>query len=224
MFFQLFMAWLAAELHAYVSVEVAKVAAALTPVGLVLATLYVMLWGYLQLKGVIAEPFLEGVRRIVTLGVVLGAALHLWLFHDVLIATFLDGPAELASVMVGAANPVATVDAIWQQGGAVGGMLWSRGGLFNGDPGYYLAGAAVWIIVGLVCVYCVFLLALAQIAAAVLLALGPLFLLRLLFERTRPLFEAWVAQLANYGLIALLLTLVASLLLQLIENYAAQTA
>ena len=45
--------------------------------------------------------------------------------------------------MVGAADPVATVDVIWEQGGAVGDTLWNRGGLFNGDPGFYLAGAAV---------------------------------------------------------------------------------
>jgi type IV secretion system protein VirB6 len=126
--------------------------------------------------------------------------------------------------MVGAADPVATVDVIWEQGGAIGDTLWNRGGLFNGDPGYYLAGAAVWVIVGLVCVYCVFLLALSQIAAAILLALGPLFLLALLFERTRHLFEGWIAQLINYGLIAVLLTLVAGLLLQLIAAYASQTA
>jgi type IV secretion system protein VirB6 len=223
-FFQNFMAWLAAQLHSYVSVQVAKVAAAVAPVAVSIATLYVMTWGYLQLRGAIAEPLLEGVRRVVTLAIVLGVALHLWLYHDVLVATFLDGPSQLAAAMVGAADPVATVDVIWEQGGAVGDTLWNRGGLFNGDPGYYLAGAAVWVVVGLVCVYCVFLLALSQIAAAILLALGPLFLLALLFDRTRHLFEGWIAQLINYGLIALLLTLVAGLLLQLIAAYARQTA
>jgi type IV secretion system protein VirB6 len=223
-FFQNFMAWLAAQLHTYVSVEVSKVAAALAPVSVSIATVYVMLWGYLQLRGAIAEPLLEGVRRVVTLAIVLGTAVDLWLYHDVLVVTFLDGPSQLAAAMVGAADPVATVDVIWDQGGAIGDTLWNRGGLFNGDPGYYFAGAAVWVIVGLVCVYCVFLLALSQIAAAILLALGPLFLLALLFERTRHLFEGWIAQLINYGLIALLLTLVAGLLLQLLAAYARQTA
>ena len=224
MFFHNFMAWLAAQLHDYVSVQVARVAGALAPVAISIATVYVMVWGYLQLRGAIAEPLLEGVRRVVTLAIVLGAALDLWLYHDVLVVTFLDGPSQLAAAMVGAADPVATVDTIWEQGGAVGDTLWNRGGVFNGDPGYYVAGAAVWVIIGLVCVYCVFLLALAQIAAAILLALGPLFLLALLFERTRHLFEGWIAQLINYGLIAVLLTLVAGLLLQLIAAYAQQTA
>src|ERR1700682_5955656 len=164
MFFQSFMHWLGGQLHAYVSVQVGRVAAALTPMALVLATVYVMAWGYLHLRGAIAEPLVEGIRRLITLGVILGAALHLWLYHDVLIVTFLDGPAELAAAMVGAADPVATVDVIWDKGGSGGDTLWNRGGVFNGDPGYYFAGAAVWLVVGLVCIYCVFLLALAQIA------------------------------------------------------------
>jgi type IV secretion system protein VirB6 len=224
MFFQTFMTWLNTQLQTYISLHVAQTASALAPAAASLSAVYVMAWGYLHLRGAIAEPLLEGVRRIVTLALVLGAALHLWLFHDVLVAVFVDGPKELAAAIVGAADPVATVDSIWQQGGVIGDTLWNRAGVLNGDVGDYLAGGAVWILVGLVCLYCVALLALAQIATAVLLALGPLFLLALLFERTRNFFEGWIAQLLNYGLIGVLLSLVAALMLQLLASAAAQTA
>jgi type IV secretion system protein VirB6 len=46
----------------------------------------------------------------------------------------------------------------------------------------------------------------------------------LLFERTRRLFDAWLAQLANYALISVLTVMVAALLLQIVQSYAAQTA
>jgi type IV secretion system protein VirB6 len=69
-----------------------------------------------------------------------------------------------------------------------------------------------------------FLIALSNIALAVLLALGPLFLALLLFDSTRRLFEAWLAQLANYALITILTVLVAALLLQIVQSYAEQTA
>ena len=69
-----------------------------------------------------------------------------------------------------------------------------------------------------------FLIALSSIALAVLLALGPLFVSLLLFEGTRRLFEAWLAQLANYALITILTVLTAALLLQAVESFAAQTA
>ena len=59
---------------------------------------------------------------------------------------------------------------------------------------------------------------------AVLLAVGPLFIAFCLFDATRRLFEAWVAQLVNYALITILTVLVAALLLQVVESYAAQPA
>jgi type IV secretion system protein VirB6 len=96
--------------------------------------------------------------------------------------------------------------------------------MFKGEVGYYIAGATVWVLVGLLCVYTMFLIALSSIALAVLLALGPLFMALLLFEATRRYFEAWLAQLANYALITILTVLVAALLLQIVESYADQTA
>jgi hypothetical protein len=42
--------------------------------------------------------------------------------------------------------------------------------------GFLLAGAVVWCLIGLLCVYAMFLIALSNIALAVLLALGPLFI------------------------------------------------
>jgi type IV secretion system protein VirB6 len=125
---------------------------------------------------------------------------------------------------VGAPDPVATIDTIWSQGGTVAGFLWNNGGVFNGDFGYYVAGAVVWVLMGLLCVYAMFLIALSSIAIAILLALGPLFLAMLLFDATRRFFEAWLAQLANYAFITILTVLVAALLLQIVESYAAQTA
>jgi type IV secretion system protein VirB6 len=79
-------------------------------------------------------------------------------------------------------------------------------------------------LIGLLCVYVMFLIALSNIALAVLLAVGPLFIAMLFFETTRRMFSAWIAQLANYAMITILTVMVAALLLQLVQSYAAQTA
>ena len=79
-------------------------------------------------------------------------------------------------------------------------------------------------LMGAVCVYTLFLMALARVALAVLLAIGPLFIVLLLFDGTKRFFEAWVAQLANYALVGVLAVLVASLLMTVVEAYAVQTA
>ncbi|HVN45272.1 MAG TPA: type IV secretion system protein [Steroidobacteraceae bacterium] len=223
-FFATFWAWLNAQLAAYIGTNTALVARALEPAIVTLATVYVMAWGYLQLTGRIEEPLVTGLRRLITLAVVLGCALRLWLYNSVLVDTFYRAPASLAAVIVGAQDPVATIDTIWERGGAVADYLWNNGGVFNGDFGYYVAGAVVWTLMGLLCVYTMFLIALSGIALAVLLALGPLFIALLLFDTTRRFFEAWLAQLANYALITILTVLVAALLLQIVQSYAVQTA
>jgi type IV secretion system protein VirB6 len=223
-FFETFWTWLEGQLAAYIGANTALVAAALEPAVVTLAIVYVMVWGYLHLSGRIEEPIAAGLKRLVLLALVLGGSLHLWLYNAVIVDTFYRAPAQLAAAVVGAPDPVATIDTIWSQGGAVAGYLWNNGGVFSGDFGYYVAGAIVWVLMGLVCVYTMFLIALSSIALAVLLALGPLFIALLLFDATRRFFEAWLAQLANYALITILTVLVAALLLQIVASYAAQTA
>ena len=223
-FFATFWSWLNGQLASYIGTNTARVAEALEPAIVTLATVYVMVWGYLQLTGRIEEPFVTGLKRLLTLAAVLGGAVHLWLYNSLIVDTFYQAPARLAAAVVGAPDPVAVVDAIWNRGGAVAGYLFSNAGMFKGEVGYYIAGATVWVLVGLLCVYTMFLIALSSIALAVLLALGPLFMALLLFEATRRYFEAWLAQLANYALITILTVLVAALLLQIVESYADQTA
>ena len=223
-FFATFWAWLNGELASYIGANTALVAEALQPAIVTLATLYVMVWGYLQLTGRVEEPLVAGLRRLITVAVVLGCAVQLWLYNSVIVDTFYRAPAQLAAAIVGSRDPVATIDTVWDRGGAVAGFLWSNGGVFRGDFGFYLAGAVVWALMGLLCVYTMFLIALSGIALAVLLALGPLFLALLLFDATRRFFEAWLAQLANYALITILTVLVTALLLQIVESYAEQTA
>ncbi len=223
-FFATFWSWLNGQLVTYIGSNTALVAAALEPVIVTLATIYVMIWGYLQLTGRIEEPLVAGLKRLTTLAVVLGCAVHLWLYNSVIVDTFYRAPVQLAAAVVGASDPVTTVDAIWSHGGAVADSLWNNGGVWKFNIGYFVAGAVVWVLVGLLCVYTMFLIALSSIALAVLLALGPLFLTLLLFDATRRFFEAWLAQLANYALITILTVLVAALLLSIVQSYAEQTA
>ncbi len=222
-FFQTFWTWLNGQLAAYIGTNTARLAQVLEPAIVTLGTVYVMIWGYLHLTGKIDEPFTAGLKRIMTLAVVIGVSVHLWLYDSVIVDTFYRAPSQVAAAVVGASDPVTTVDVIWDRGGEVANYLWSNGPVLGGF-GFWIAGAVVWVLVGLLCVYTMFLIGLSSIALAVLIALGPLFITLLLFEATRRFFEAWIAQLANYALITILTVLVASLLLQIVRSYAEQTA
>ncbi|MGA2188077.1 MAG: type IV secretion system protein [Steroidobacteraceae bacterium] len=223
-FFATFWAWLNGQLATYIGDNTARLAGVLEPAVVTLATVYVMVWGYLQLTGKTDEPVLTGLKRIIGLALVLGVGLRLWLYNTLIVDTFYDAPAQLAAAVIGGTDPIGTIDTIWERGGTVAGNLWEKGGVMTGDFGYYLAGAMVWSLIGLLCVYAMFLIALSSIALAVLLALGPLFIAALLFDATRRFFSAWISQLANYGLITLLTVMIAALLLQVVQSYAAQTA
>ena len=221
-FFGQFAAWLNALLASYISVNTARIATALEPAVVTLGTVYVMIWGYLQLTGQIQEPFIAGVKRIAVLTIVFGVAINLWLYQSLIVNTFFTAPAQLASAVIGAYDPVAIVDQIMNQGANAGELLMAKGGLLDGNLSFYIAGIAVYVLTGITAVYTMFLLALAKIALSVLLALGPLFVALLLFDSTRRFFEAWLAQLSNYAFIAILTVLVAALMLQVVQAAATQ--
>jgi type IV secretion system protein VirB6 len=222
-FFAEFHAWLTALLAGYIATNTATIAAALEPAIVTLGVIYVMVWGYLQLTGQIEEPFIHGVKRSGTLAVILGCALHLWLYNTLIVDTFFNAPSELAASVVGAFDPVTIVDQIIFEGSDAANLLLAKGSLLNSNFAYYLAGIAVYLIVLLTAVYTIFLLSLSRIALAVLLAVGPLFIALLLFEASKRFFEAWIAQLANYALITILTVLIAALMLRVV-TVAAQEA
>src|SRR3569833_3006873 len=169
-FFETYWTWLNEQLIQYIGNNTAKVSPAMGPPIVTLATIYVMIWGYLQLTGRIEEPFTTGLKRILTLGVVLGVTLKMWLYNTVIVDTFYNAPTQLAAAIIGASDPVRTVDSIWEQGGAVADYLFNNGGIFLGDLSYVLAGIIVWVLMGLLCVYTMFLIALSHIALAIQLA------------------------------------------------------
>ncbi len=223
-FFANFWSWLNAQLAAYIGTKVAAIALILEPAAVTIATIYVMVWGYMHLRGMIQEPILTGAVRIFTMIAILGIGIRLWLYNSLLTNTFYAAPSQLAAALVGSPSTVATLDAIWVNGAAVADQLLAKGSFLSSDIVFYFAGYLVYIIMGLTCIYTMFLIGLSKIALAVLLALGPLFIIGLFFDTTKRFFEAWIAQLANYALISLLAVAVAALMLSALGKFAADTA
>jgi type IV secretion system protein VirB6 len=216
--------WLNGLLTGYIGNTAATVAAALEPAVVALASVYVMGWGYLHLTGRIDEPFVDGLARIARVALVLGLGLKLWLYNTLLVDTFFNAPGQLAAAVIGTPDSVTIVDQIIFTGGDAATALMEKGGLLDGNLSYYFAGFFVYLAVGVTAIYTIFLLSLAKVALSVLLALGPFFVASLLFKAVRRFFDAWIAQLANYALVAVLATLVVALLMRLLTVTAAQAA
>ena len=218
-FFAELQTWLDTELTKYIGTYSAKIAAALEPAAVTLAVLYVMTWGYLLATGKIEEPLITGVKRILTVAFVFGVGFKLWLYQDVIVDIFYNGPTQLASQAIGAPTSADAVDKIFDAGSQVGEALLAKGGLFtSGNLIYILAGFLVFIVFGILCVYVFFLLSLAKVVLSVLLAIGPLFIFLLLFNSTRRYFEAWIGQMATYGFVALLTVMVVAVLMHVLQQ------
>jgi type IV secretion system protein VirB6 len=223
-FFATFSTWLNGLLATYIGDNTAKIAALLSPAIAVLAVIYVMVWGYLQLIGEIQEPFTTGLKRIIMLVVILAGSLDLWAYNTLIVDTVFNAPAQLAAGTIGAYDSVDIVDQILFSGSDTASLLLQKGGIFNGDFSYYIAGVAVYAVVGLTAIYAMFLLALSRIALSILLSLGPLFIALIFFQTAKRFFESWIAQLANYAFITILTVLVAALMLNLVSAAATQAA
>lgn len=65
--------------------------------------------------------------------------------------------------------------------------------------------------------YALMLIALSKIAVAILLAVGPIFILMFIFTQTKSLFEGWLRTLLNYSIIPIFVYGLLALLLTLIE-------
>lgn len=223
-FFSEFNQWLNATLAQYIANNTATIARVIQPAIVSLGALYVAVWGYLQLTGKIEEPFIEGGRRLLTLALILGVSMDLWLYNTVIVDTFFNAPNALAADIVGSPTSAGLVDEIFFEGSDAASMLLQKGGLFEGNMSYSLAGFAVYLIVGLVAIYTMFLLSLSKIALSVLIALGPLFIALLFFESTKRFMGAWIAQLANYAFVTILTVLVAALMMQVVTAAATKAA
>ncbi len=222
-FFAEFNTWLNGVLAQYIATNTAAIARLLEPAIVTLGVFYVVIWGYLQLVGKIEEPFTEGVKRLLTLALILGLSLDLWLYTDVIVDTFFNAPTTLAGGIIAAASPggavfdpVGVVDEIFFDGDDAASLLMQKGEIFGRDIVFYFAAVAVYIVVGITAVYTMFLLALSKIALSVLIAMGPIFMALLFFESTKKFFEAWIAQLSNYAFLTILVVLVAALMLHVV--------
>lgn len=186
-----------------------------------MANMYVMIWAIMQLNGTIKEPILEGARRILLLAGILAVGIGLLKYNDVMVDFFITSPQAISDVIVGADSAMTTVDNVWLKGSNVADFLIDEGSLFGGTAiEYTVVGVLVYIFAGAVCIYIAYLFCLSLVAVGCLLAVGPLFIIGLMFDATKRFFEGWMGQLANYALVIILASVMCKILLNVLDRYA----
>ncbi|MBI1302056.1 MAG: hypothetical protein GC137_10465 [Alphaproteobacteria bacterium] len=87
-----------------------------------------------------------------------------------------------------------------------------------GEFGIYLYAGTITVVALLFAGYAAMLIILAKIAVAILLAVGPIFILLLIFKNTQNLFEGWLRTLINFALIPIFIYAVIAFFLILAEQ------
>lgn len=191
----------------YIGTNVAAVASAIAPAAYSLLGVYVILWGVASMRGLIQEPILEAAVRLMKIAFIFGIGIQLAEYNTYVTDTFFNGPEQLASVLTNStsnATALSSLDQVLGQGFKIGKTFWDKGGIIDGDFGMYMVALLVWVITIAVTAYAFFLIVLAKIALSLIIALGPLFIISLLFQPTANFFNSWIQQLSNYFLLMVL--------------------
>jgi len=179
-----------------------------------------VLFGISMMLGWIEYPVRQFAKNSFKIITVLTLAFNWPFFNIIIYSLFTNSPDEIGSLIltaVGAGNTAGISSQIGQllhNGIVASGMAFSSSGMFM--P--YILGALIFIAILVICGFALALLALSKIAMAVILALGPIFILFLLFDGTKQMFASWIQQILNFGFVSILTYIVMAFFLTLIDN------
>jgi type IV secretion system protein VirB6 len=188
--------------------------------------IYMMLWGWMMFRGMISEPITDGMTRIVRLAVIVGVALNLARYNTY-VSTFLwQTPEAMANIVASgygsSSNNVQYLDGVFAKLYDLGDAYWQKAnssGALVPDLGMIAIALLIWAGAAIATAYAAFLLALSKMALAILLGIGPIFILLLIFEGTKRFFEAWLGQALNYVFLVILTAGAIKLIMTIITQY-----
>jgi type IV secretion system protein VirB6 len=204
----------------------------IAPGAIAMLTIYVLLWGAGIASGRINEPFSDGARRILRICAIVIFGLTAGTYQQDIADFFLNIPMEIASLVVdkgadlsGSTPGIAKViDACLQRGFDIGSEVWDYGskkfGLFHFSYiVYFFLAILIYIAVALIVGIATALVFIAYIALAILLAVGPIFILLAIFQATYRFFDAWLGQAVNFSVLFILVATAVTICFDLFEAY-----
>lgn len=188
---------------------------ALLPALTILLTLYVAFFAFALITGRSRIGIASLTPRFVTLGLVLTFATSWIAYQSVVWNLAVGAPDQIAGILMGTQGSATTVFA--QKIDVVFGVIAELGGGQQADQPTttFSPEGLMWLGAMLLLLGTVGLLVTARIALAVLLALGPIFVVLALFPATRGLFAGWLKGVVMLAVAPLFAVLGGSLMLEL---------
>ncbi len=207
----------------FVSTKAQAVMTTIEPTFVMCMGLYVVMMGFLYMTGKVEEPLMEFTKRVAKMAIVGTAALQMGQYNALVVETFQNSPQALATAFTGSGGDMAAqLNTMFNQLCDVVWKLYDSAGLT--DPGPAIMAGMLVLVGGAMIAYTLFLIVLSKLVTGILLALGPVFIISMLFNATQRFFERWIAQLTNYGLVGVLTVAVNSFVSEAYSSYLTNIA
>jgi len=182
-------------------------------------TLYVILYGFLIIRGSIGEPIMDFAFRAMKLAIILMLVRNAGDYQTYVTNLFFNTlPHEIGQALnSGTAPSASTFDSLLDKGQKCAYEIWSRASwpvdIVTGVGGM-LVIAASFVVAAIGYIVSLY----ARLALAIVLAIGPIFIALAMFRPTRRFTEAWIGQLANFVILQILVVAIGSLLITCIDS------
>lgn len=187
-------------------------------------TFYVMVLGYQFISHHHHFQIGDVIKRLILMLVVFGLVMNWELYHLFVYNIFTNEPASISQALVSAAGDghitgdISTaLDGIYESVVNAAVEFFGAVGFSASGVAFLFYGVLVLIIGMLMIVYALLLFIYAKMMMAVSLALGPIFILFIMWEPTKGLFSAWLNKLITIALIPIITSAVLVLMLSVIN-------
>lgn len=170
-----------------------------------LLLIYMALWGWSMIRGLIQEPVMDGAIRMIKISIIFALATSSALYAQYVSDFFYNWPTELASQLQGV--PATTSAQMLDKGTTLAGSAWEKASIAN--LGAYILAAIVYVLTWVTTGISGVIIIMAKLTLAITLALGPLFILGLMFEPSKRWFDSWLGAAVTEGL-AMVMTILAA--------------
>jgi len=214
---QLFAATLIAE--ANIDTYVSKTIVLIKPMAKWMGVGYVVLWGFAMMRGLVKEPVMDFFMRVMKMLLISNFALSASEYTNLIKDFVWSVPTKIVSELTGANEGILIlVNQMFSIMLKLGSNYITDANSFTGqvpDLSLLAIGIGTWgggaaltgIIAGTIII--------AHIVVSVLLSVGPIFIMCLLFESTKKMFDAWLGMLIGYMITLVLTTLAAYMVMEI---------
>ncbi len=219
-----------AALDSFVSTTSSSMIAGIA--GLIIAgvTLYLTVYGYMVLFGHIQEPFFEFLIRAGKIILIMALALGAGAYQSNVVESFRGLESGLSSIVHNgsASNIYQALDNSFREGMLLAEEAYDYANqsnlvtAFGTTAGWFLAALVISLGTLMITVIAAGYIFLAKIALSILFAIGPIFIMCLMFPAVRRFFDNWAGQVVTYILVIVLMATAMAFALKIFNGTVSQ--